>query len=312
MSKKNLRVDLEKKELPVHIHQGFPIGIFYNQFTKETYDYIDWHWHDEAQYNIVISGKFCIQVANKEYIISEGDGIFINSQQIHKAEAIDPDSSYLFIYFNSCLLSNQKDSFLYKNYIAPMLSADYDNSMFLSQDSDLENKIIEGVLKIKSVYDKKDFGYELDILSILINVWKYTCQCIYDKGLKTVNNECITNNRLKNIFSFINENYTEQFSLEDISNHVNLSRSECCRFFKNSIGQTLFEYIIDFRINKSIELLLSSDKSIAEIAYEVGFNNQSYFTKCFTSIKNKTPKTLRNEYRNKEMEKKYLLDNGNI
>jgi AraC family transcriptional regulator, melibiose operon regulatory protein len=303
MLAKNLRIDPDKRELPIHIHQGFPIGIIYNHFSEDTYDYINWHWHDEVQYNIVLSGKFCFKVANKDYIVSKGDGIFINTQQIHLAEAKEPDSSYVFVYFHPSLLSNQKDSYLYKTYVAPMLSGDSLSSMLLSKDIDEEKKIIDTVLEIKSIYDEKDKGHELDILSALIQLWKYTTFLVDEKELHTISNDYLINDRLKKIFSYINENYAAQLTLKDISDYINLSRSECCRFFKNALGQNLFQYIINFKVNKSIELLLNTDKSIAEIANEVGFNSQSYYTKCFTSLKNKTPNNMRNEYKNKELER---------
>jgi len=56
-----------------------------------------------------------------------------------------------------------------------------------------------------------------------------------------------------------------------LSDHINLSRSECCRFFKNRVDQSLFQYILNFRVNKSIEPLVNTNKSIADIAYGIAF-----------------------------------------
>ncbi|GAA0182772.1 AraC family transcriptional regulator [Clostridium sediminicola] len=311
MLEKKLRIDSEKRELPVHIHQGFPIGIITSRFTEDTYDFVNWHWHQEIQYNVVLKGTFCFNVAGKEFTIGKGDGIFINTQHIHMAEAKEPDSSYLFVYFHPSLLTNQKDSYLYKTYISSLLTDDSASSILLHQEVDNDKKVIDIILKVKSIYDEKNNGYELDILSSLIQLWKHTISCANEKCLITARNDLLTNDRLKKIFSYINENYPTQFTLEDISEHINLSRSHCCRFFKNSVGQNLFQYIINFRVNKSIELLINTNKSIADIAYEVGFNSQSYFTKCFTAIKNKTPNNIRNEIKNKKLEKEYLINIGN-
>ena len=308
MLEKRLRIDSDKRELPVHIHQGFPIGILHNQFSGNTYDYINWHWHDEIQYNVVLKGSFCFKVASKEYTVTKGDGIFINTQQIHMAEAKESDSSYLFVYFHPSLLSSEKDSYLYKTYVAPMMSDDSVNSMLLSREVQSEKKIIDYIYELKAIYDEKSNNYDLDILSSLLQLWKFTLLCADEKNSMSLQSDNLTNYRLKKIFSYINENYMTQFALKDISALVDLSRSECCRFFKNSVGQNMFQYIIKFRINKSIHLLLDTDKTIAEIAYEVGFNSQSYYTKCFTSIKNKTPNGMRREYKNKSVDKEYLYE----
>ena len=102
--------------------------------------------------------------------------------------------------------------------------------------------------------------------------------------------------RLKKILRFIHAHYADRISLGDIAALIGLSRGECCRFFQKTVGQPLFRYLMAYRINKSIDLLLGTDKGVAEIAYETGFNSQSYFTKCFKALKNVTPSRLRLEY----------------
>jgi hypothetical protein len=196
MLEKKLRVDSDKREVPVHIHQGFPVGIFKNQFTEDTYDYINWHWHEEIQYTVVLDGSFCFHVANKEYLIRKGNGIFINTQQIHMAEAKEPNSSYLFIYFHPCLLGDQKDSYLYKTYVSPMLSDASLSSILLYFDLENTKKVIDLMLDIKKIYDEKNRGYELDLLSSLIQLWKHTLPCIDEKKLRASGNDFLTNERL--------------------------------------------------------------------------------------------------------------------
>ncbi len=311
MFEKKLRIDSEKKEIPIHILKGFPIGILTSRFTKDTYHFVNWHWHEELQYNVVIEGAFNFYVADKKYTVKVGDGLFINGHQIHKAEAIEPNSTFAFIYFHPKLLTSQKDSYFYKNYVSTILSDDFVGSILLNRKIEDDRRIIDTVLEIKHINNEKNDLYELDILSSLIQLWKCTLSCAQNKSLIQANHDTLTNNRLKSIISYIDDNYSAHMTLEDIANHVYLSRSECCRFFKNAIGQSLFQYILRYRINKSVELLTNTDKSIAIIAHEVGFNGQSYFTKCFTSIKNKTPKHFRDEYKNKQLETEYLdrIDN---
>ena len=76
-----------------------------------------------------------------------------------------------------------------------------------------------------------------------------------------------------------------------------MSNSECCRFFKKATNQTLNEYILSYRINKAFNEIINTDKSLAEISYDVGFNSQSYFSKKFLEIKNISPKEVRKEYK---------------
>ncbi|NCB42303.1 MAG: AraC family transcriptional regulator [Clostridia bacterium] len=295
---KKLRIDTEKRELPVHIHQGFPIGIVTSHFSADTYDIVNWHWHEEIQYNVVLQGSFCFRVAGKEYNVKEGNGLFINTQNIHMSKATSPDSVYLFVYFHPSLLTDRKDSYFYKEYISSLLSDEYSGSFLLDQNVPADKKVIDAIKQMQSIYEQKKSGYELDILSQLIQLWKHTVFCAEGKGMRPSSNDTLANERLKMIFLYISLHYGEPINLDDISTHVGLSRSECSRFFKSYTGQNLFRYLIHYRVNKSVELLLNTDRSIAEIAYEVGFNSQSYYTKCFVSIKKKTPNAVRGEFRN--------------
>ena len=89
------------------------------------------------------------------------------------------------------------------------------------------------------------------------------------------------NARMQKILLYLKENYTRKLTLKEIADHIHLSRSECSRFFHSMTGQTLFHYLNELRINRSAELLIHTEKSAAEIAYESGFCSQSYFNQRF-------------------------------
>ena len=95
------------------------------------------------------------------------------------------------------------------------------------------------------------------------------------------------------------ENYKKKITLQDIAQHINLSQSECSRFFKKVTGETLFKYLLKFRIEKSIELLKNTDMTITEIAYETGFISQSYYDQRFQKIKGISPLKYRRIIENK-------------
>lgn len=100
--------------------------------------------------------------------------------------------------------------------------------------------------------------------------------------------------RIKHMLSYIQQNHKQKIALEDIARNSNLSRAECCRFFKRMTKLTPFEYLISYRISQSMTLLRESDLSITEIAYEVGFGSVSYFIEKFKKQTSCTPKEFRN------------------
>ena len=62
---------------------------------------------------------------------------------------------------------------------------------------------------------------------------------------------------------------------------MNLSRVQLYRKVKAVTGSTPIELLRNARLNRAYQLLLTTDKSVSEVAYQVGFTAPSYFTKCF-------------------------------
>ena len=70
-------------------------------------------------------------------------------------------------------------------------------------------------------------------------------------------------------------------SVEDLAADMNLSRVQLYRKVKNLTGSSPVELLRTARLNRAYQLLLTTDKSVSEVAYDVGFTAPSYFTKCF-------------------------------
>lgn len=92
---------------------------------------------------------------------------------------------------------------------------------------------------------------------------------------------------------YIRQNYDRKLSLDDIAQHVYLSRSYLSSLFREEAGQTLFSYINQVRVEKSKLFLMDSSVSLAEAAALCGFEDQSYFTKVFRKITGLSPKQYR-------------------
>lgn len=103
---------------------------------------------------------------------------------------------------------------------------------------------------------------------------------------------------VKDMLHFIQENYKEKISLEDISNAGNVCKSQCCSLFHKYLRQTPVNYLISYRLEKSIELLISSDLTITEICFECGFTGASYYTETFRKHFGCSPR----EYRKKQQD----------
>ncbi len=102
--------------------------------------------------------------------------------------------------------------------------------------------------------------------------------------------------RLQNVINYIFKNYAEQITLEDIAELSNMTVPAFCRFFKNCTNKTFINFLNEFRVGKACQFLISDEKSIKEICFEIGFNSITNFNRTFRTFKDMTPTDYRDKY----------------
>ena len=102
---------------------------------------------------------------------------------------------------------------------------------------------------------------------------------------------------LTQVFQHIDRHYNERITLEELSARTHISRSYLTRRFRQYTGETVVTYINRLRIQNARELLIQSDKSITEIAWEVGFESPKYFHRLFKRETGEAPAAFRRRNR---------------
>ena len=100
-------------------------------------------------------------------------------------------------------------------------------------------------------------------------------------------------NRLRKLFEHIDENYAERIPLQEAAAITGLSKPQFHAVFKRAAGMTLVDYLTQIRLTHAVRLLRETDRSIADIAAQVGFSDQSYFDRRFRRHFCRTPRELR-------------------
>lgn len=95
--------------------------------------------------------------------------------------------------------------------------------------------------------------------------------------------------------TFIEQNYASPITVEDMAQRCNLDRSYFGKIFKDIMGQSPQEFLINYRMTKAASLLKTTDLSIGEISPLVGYSNQLHFSRAFKNVFNVSPR----EYRQK-------------
>jgi AraC-like DNA-binding protein len=99
----------------------------------------------------------------------------------------------------------------------------------------------------------------------------------------------LENSRLNSIYQFILANFSTGITLEQIASVANLTPHSFCRYFKSRTKKTFSVFMLEIRVENACKLLSETDKSVADICYESGFNNFSNFNRYFKGITGQTP-----------------------
>lgn len=86
---------------------------------------------------------------------------------------------------------------------------------------------------------------------------------------------------MRKMIGFIQKNYCDSISLEQIARAGECCKSKCSSLFKSHLSQSPNQYLIAYRLNKSIDLLLGTTQTVTEIAFASGFRGSSYYCEAF-------------------------------
>ncbi|MHC4573119.1 MAG: helix-turn-helix domain-containing protein [Planctomycetota bacterium] len=103
------------------------------------------------------------------------------------------------------------------------------------------------------------------------------------------------------VINYIDANYNKPIKLDEVAKVSHLSTSRLAHIFKEQMGITIIDYLTSVRIERAKQLLLATNQSCTEICFQIGYNNQSYFTRTFKDLVGMPPRRFR--ARNKRREK---------
>ncbi|MDQ0273947.1 AraC-like DNA-binding protein [Cytobacillus purgationiresistens] len=242
----------------------------------------------EMQFVVVKKGIIEIRINGNKIPVSKGEGFFINSGIIHEIYAITPDATFICWNVGITLF----DKHIQNKYILPLIQEGSTPYVLLDPLHEKHIIIIEGILRSFYVFKEQGKGFELVISSQYLLCLK---ELFNEVNLHSSNNIPIYDQRVKKILKYIHNNYHFQISLEQLAEIAYLSKSETIRLFKKHVGKTPFNYILTYRLERSIDLLIGTESTITEISNECGFSSVSYFIEKFKNSYDTTPKKFRKE-----------------
>lgn len=282
--------DEDLMETIPHGSNTYPFDFFYENLALFDFNCIEWHWHTELEFVYVESGTVTFWIGEKQFILSEGNGVFINSKILHRFYS--PDAAIIPNFLCMPYFIAAENSLIYSKYIRPILSSSLSFQIF-SREISWQADMLETIRKIIDVQNC-DSVCELATSAFIQELWlklyehaDFSCTNTHTDALAS------SQARLQLMMQYIHQNYQRSISLDDIAAHAGLSKSTILNLFRKYLHTTPINYLINYRLNEAAILLSKTEKKIITISNETGFNNVDYFCRLFKKHYHVTPTEYR-------------------
>ncbi len=245
------------------------------------------HSHQYNEIYFLQSGKCNVYIDNETYCLEDGSVLFIPAFKEHTfIYPFTQDIKRTVLYIST----EQLNWYFNKDF------KDEINNLFINKHLQLSRKSFSN---LSNIFEKIQFEkYSLDNMSELLTkayffeliIYLIRCQR-YTHNINQKTN--LSNITIGEIVNFIENNYSRQLTLPEIAAQFGISESSLTKKIKIFTNMTFKEYLTKTRIEEAKSLLISSEKSITEIAYECGYNNSNFFGDVFKKAVGMSPSSYR-------------------
>lgn len=249
------------------------------------------HWHSSGEILYCINGNLEIKYPNQCYSIKKGEIFFINSNIVHSTRTLE----------NSQILVMQ----IPYEFLKECTEGTYLNEICFDMRIENNDRLLELLgtirkeIKIDTISSRMIIHSRIyELFALLMSNHTLPFSNIRKiQSMKNLEKQKVINN-------YIQENCTQNITLESAAREFNYNPSYFSRLFKKNMGVTFIEYLKSVRLNLASSKLQYTDLTVIDIANECGFGNVKSFYLAFTSVYGVSPKNYRKQITLNEKGKK--------
>jgi AraC-like DNA-binding protein len=256
---------MSKKKIKATFYSKEPLG-------NDSLQLVGWsgnHWDDISffpknfQIGLIRQGKGEFIFGETVIPIAEGQLFLIHPGKIHSGK---PDET---VGWTVDTIAIKKE--FVEELISPNTQITFPE--FVIDDADLKKDFTD-TLDLLANY-QSSLEYEGRLYLLLIELIKRRATILQNNNSKEKPTDAVDR-----ATAFINKNFKTSFSLDELADQSYLSKFHLLRLFKSKVGLTPYSYQIQLRLNEARRLIFE-DKSLSEVAHELGFSDQAHFTNTF-------------------------------
>lgn len=266
------------------------------QLDKSQGFYNHLHQHNEIQLSLIVQGNGKLLVGDSIHPFNDGDFFAIgpNSPHLFKTEQSDECVHMISLFFTENTFGEGFFELSDLKEINPFFNIIMDGFRPLNNQNEIRLLMLQ--------FPKAS---KLSRIVLFLQLLKLSCDIdkkpltdfIYPKQTGLLAGE-----RLQVVFDYVLHNFQKEIKLDTIANLVHMTPNAFCRFFKQRTNKTLFQFLIELRIEHASQLLKEQkDLSVAEISERSGFNSISNFNRKFIGLKGIKPSQFAKQFGNKRV-----------
>ena len=294
---KNLEIMPDASEL---VHYDQPgIRLYINRgVLSEFPDFrADCHWHGDIEFIHVLEGEMDYAVDGAAVALGEGDVLFVNARRLHYGYGPRRKECVF-----TCVLADPRlltaSEPLYRTLLQPTVDDETLPWARFSPGEEGYGSAAEHMEELWRLKTKRERGYQLRAVGVLADMMLEIASSATPGASVPADDSRLA--AQKKMVTFIASGYREDLTLDDIAASAAVSRSTCCRIFRDFVGRTPGQFLTDYRLRAAREQLARTDQPVTQIAGDCGFNDAGYFAGKFRERFGCTPKEYRAKYGEEE------------
>lgn len=250
------------------------------------------HIHDCYEIYFSISGGRQFLIDNRFYNFAPGDIFFINQYESHYLSQIDNvRHERIIVSIHPDYLKELSTAQTDLNYCFTRRDTGFGHRLSLTQDE--QKRFLYYIHRLSD--NEGGFGADLMDRAVFLELMTFLTRCFIARCQKDTASRApretasLHHEQIDRILSYVNQNLTEDLSIQSLAEHFYISPSYLCKIFKDSTGTTINKYITAKRITRA-KSLLSEGRSVTDACALCGFRDYSNFLKAFTRAVGISPK----------------------
>lgn len=257
------------------------------------------HYHNAMEIIVCLEKQYVVFSCNRTYVLNAGDILLIPPFLLHELKGMPCGSRFIFLINIEMLRCFQDIKTLDPVLMEPYLCT-------AASHPEIYEHMHDCLMQMTDLYFSHDIFWETSIYALLLDLFTTIGRNYFDNA--SSNSDKAPRNKRQhfetfaNLLSYIDAHYTEDLTLEQVASYIGFSKYHFARLFKEHTNTTFHNYLCHKRIHAAQSMLTADQElPITDIAFQIGFNNLTTFSRCFHKYALCSPTEYRNKLRREEV-----------